>query len=305
MARDTDAGRDTPDGARTRFSLQAATADAPQIRDNLFRLYLYKFQNYAHPDPTVQKRVRAAAAEKIIVGNIRLIYTWVRPFRGLGLSYDELIHHGAMGMLRALEKFDVERGTAFSTYAFWWVRQAAIRGITDTGRTVRVPVHAVTDDVLIERVRRTFANRHGRMPEQHELLAALHEDHTKRGKTLTGDAVAAALSWPRPRILSMDAPLTEDGDTLHEFLGAWPEEHEGLRRSLLEEMLDRLPPRHATVVRKRFGLDGEELTLEELARQFGLTRERVRQIQKDALVRLKKLLGRERLIKAWRALSKG
>lgn len=296
MDRDTDAGLDASDGGRARFSLMAAARNAPPIRDNLFRLYLYKFQHYTHPDPEVQKKVRAAAAEKIILGNMGLIIWRVRPYEGQGLSFEELVQHGAMGMLRALEKFEVDRGLAFSTYAYHWIRQAAMRAIADTGRAIRVPVHAVSDDKVIRRVTRRFVQEHGREPEEDELLEALHGDRTKAGQKLNDVKVAKLLSRTRYRMTSLDAPISpeEESATFHEIIGEWPRENAALDRPLLERTIAKLSEKQAKVIRLRFGLDdAAPLTLEQIAKQLDLTRERIRQIECMALRRLEKLL-RER-----------
>jgi RNA polymerase primary sigma factor len=217
--------------------------------------------------------------------NARLVIAMAKRYMNQGVPFLDLIQEGNIGLMKAAEKFDWRRGHKFSTYATWWVRQAITRAIADQGRTIRVPVH------MSDRIRRLFqVSRH--------LEQVL-------GREPTLDEVAAELDTPLKKVqwmlriarspLSLEKPVGEDNDSeLGDFIedDEFPAPAEAAARHLLrdeiEAMLAALSPREARVLELRFGLlDGRTHTLKEVGEKFGVTRERIRQIETEALERLR------------------
>lgn len=225
------------------------------------------------------------ARAHLIKANSRLVISIAKRYIGQGVPFLDLIQEGNLGLMRAVDKFDYKRGYKFSTYATWWIRQAITRAIADQGRTIRVPVH------MSDRIRRLYAvsreleQKLGREPTLKELAEALG---------LSPQKVRWMLRISR-RPLSLEKPVGEDGDS---ELGAFIEDEDApaptdvashqLLRQELERALATIDPREARILRLRFGLiDGRAHTLEELGQKFGLTRERIRQIEGEALKRLR------------------
>ncbi|MGH2760241.1 MAG: sigma-70 family RNA polymerase sigma factor [Actinomycetota bacterium] len=232
-----------------------------------------------------QVDVGERARRRFIEANLRLVVSIARRYQGFGLPLLDLIQDGNIGLLRAVEKYDWRRGFKFSTYATWWVRQGISRGLADRARTIRLPVHIAE---IINRLRRTEADLSsvlGREPTDHELAEALDLDidELRTYRTTAMDTV------------SLSAPLGEDGDAeLHEFIADdaadEPLEEAVRTRSAdeLREILDTLSPREKRVLELRFGLfDGRERTLEQVGKEFNLTRERIRQIESKAIAKLR------------------
>jgi RNA polymerase primary sigma factor len=226
------------------------------------------------------------AREHLIKANTRLVVSIAKRYIGRGVPFLDLIQEGNLGLMKAVEKFEYQRGFRFSTYATWWIRQTITRAIADQGRTIRVPVH------MVDRIRQLYRTTHemeqklGRVPTTDELANSLGVLPNKVDWMLR-------VSWLP---LSLESPINEDEDDSE--LGMFVEDqvtptpsqsaYAKLLCEKVEEVLDTLPPREARILRLRFGLEnGKTYTLEEVGAKFGLTRERIRQIESKALRRLR------------------
>ncbi len=229
----------------------------------------------------------ARAKDVFIRSNLRLVVAVARRYPRSGLPLLDLIQEGNAGLVRAVEKFDYAKGFKFSTYATWWIRQAITRSIADQSRTIRLPVHLVEELGRIRRVQREFNREQGREPEPAEIAEEL---------ATTPERIADVLDWARdPVSLNMavdDEGETQFGDLVEDTSAASPEDSVlvMLRREELEDLIGRLDGRTASIIRARYGMeDGKERTLTEVGKQHGLTRERIRQIEKHALIELKRM----------------
>jgi RNA polymerase primary sigma factor len=226
-----------------------------------------------------------AAREHLITANSRLVISVAKKYMGRGVPFQDLIQEGNIGLIRAAKKFDYRRGHKFSTYATWWIRQAVTRAIADQGRTIRVPVHMGDQINKLLRVQHQLTQRLGREPSVEELAMALDVPAKK---------VENMIQVAR-RPLSLETPTDDEEDSV---LGDFIQDHEApapddsatynLLRQHLGEVLDGLPPREVRILQLRYGLlDGQAYTLEEVGSKMGVTRERVRQIEAQALSRLR------------------
>ncbi|MGD3110184.1 sigma-70 family RNA polymerase sigma factor [Streptomyces sp. YGL11-2] len=229
----------------------------------------------------------ARAKDVFIRSNLRLVVAVARRYPRAGLPLLDLIQEGNAGLVRAVEKFDYAKGFKFSTYATWWIRQAITRSIADQSRTIRLPVHLVEELGRIRRVQREFNRENGRDPEPAEVAGELGS---------TPSRVTDVLDWARDPV-SLNMSVDDDGDTqfgdlLEDTSAASPEQSvlTLLRSEELEDLIDRLDQRTASIIKARYGIeDGRERTLTEVGKQHGLTRERIRQIEKHALLELKRM----------------
>ena len=226
-----------------------------------------------------------AAREHLITANSRLVISVAKKYMGRGVPFLDLIQEGNIGLIRAAKKFDYRRGHKFSTYATWWIRQAVTRAIADQGRTIRVPVHMGDQINKLLRVQHQLTQRLGRDPSVEELAQALE---------VTPQKVENMIQVAR-RPLSLETPTDDEEDSV---LGDFIQDEEvpapdetatyNLLREHLDTVLNSLPPREVRLLQLRYGLlDGQAYTLEEVGRKMGVTRERVRQIEAQALSRLR------------------
>jgi RNA polymerase primary sigma factor len=226
-----------------------------------------------------------SAREHLITANSRLVISIAKKYIGRGVPFLDLIQEGNIGLMRATKKFDYHRGNKFSTYATWWIRQAVTRAIADQGRTIRVPVHMGDHINKLFRIQHQLTQRLGREPTVEEMAEALEVPPQKV------ENIIRVSRWP----LSLETPTDEDeasvlGDFIEDDEIAPPDETatNNLLRENLREVLNDLPPREVRILQLRYGLlDGQAYTLEEVGRKMGVTRERVRQIESQALSRLR------------------
>jgi RNA polymerase primary sigma factor len=225
------------------------------------------------------------ARDHLIRANTRLVIQIAKRYRGWGIAFSDLIQEGNLGLMRAADKFDYQRGNRFSTYATWWIRQAITRALSDQGRTIRLPVHINEEVRKLRATEEALADRLGRQPNDEEVAADM-------------DIVISRVRWLQGvsrRTVSLEAPIGEEGDSSlgdfvidEETVSPTEKASQALLKEEVAELLETLKPREAQIIRLRFGFeDGKSYTLKEVGERLGITRERVRQIESKALRRLR------------------
>jgi RNA polymerase primary sigma factor len=276
-------------GRRSLLTAEEEVDLAKRIEAGLFAEYKLETESklsaqYRADLEAVAEDGRRAKAH-MLEANLRLVVSVAKKYSDRGLSLLDVVQEGNLGLIRAVEKFDYTKGYKFSTYAMWWIRQAIQRGFADSARTIRLPVHVLEMLSKLSRVERDMHQRLGREPTPEELAVELDR---------TPDQIEELLRTSRQPI-SLDSTIGEDGETsigdLIEDVDA-PEAGELVDRQLMADQLrhalDALTPREATIMSMRFGLyDGNPHTLDEIGKALGLTRERIRQLEKQSLSKLR------------------
>jgi len=266
------------------------------VSDDSVRLYLREIGKI----PLLNAEEELALAQKVVAGdkkakdkmaeaNMRLVVSIAKRYSGRGLDFLDLIQEGNTGLLRAVEKFDPDKGFKFSTYATWWIRQAITRAIADQARTIRIPVHMVETINKLLRTQRRMTQELNREPTIEELAKELEMEPEKVEYVIK----------IKQDITSLDAGVGRDGEDEDSVLGDFIEDEDGatpeesaasqLLKEQVQSVLSTLSDREQKIIKMRFGLDGgKSHTLEEVGQEFAVTRERIRQIEAKALAKLRK-----------------
>ena len=270
----------------------APQVELREIANDSIRLYLCEIGKVplltGKEEIDLAKRIKKGdqtAKKQLAEANLRLVVSIAKKYIGRGLSFLDLIQEGNIGLFRAVEKFDADRGFKFSTYATWWIRQAITRAIADQARTIRIPVHMVETINKLTHAQRRLVQELGREPLVEELAAEMDMDEKK---------VRHILKISQD-IVSLEAPVgTEEDSKLGDFIedddaqSPLESTNRQLIKESIHEMLQYLSPRERKIIEMRFGLrDGVGHTLEEVGHEFGVTRERIRQIEAKVLQKMK------------------
>lgn len=271
-------------------NVKVATPEA--VVDNSIKIYMREMGQFSmlSADEEVELANRIAkgdqsAKNELVEANLRLVVSLARHYQGCGLSYQDLIQEGNIGLIKAAEKFDVSKGFRFSTYASWWIKQALSRAIADQSRTIRIPVHMTENINKFKKTERELLSQLNREPKIKEIADAIGISE-KQAKEIQSYIVEPT---------SLDIQVGDDDDTtIGSFIedthfvnpeSAYIKESNG---DVVNAVLDTLSDREANILRLRFGIGGKKaMTLEEVGKEYGLTRERIRQIEAKALRKLR------------------
>ena len=271
-------------------NVKVATPEA--VVDNSIKIYMCEMGQFSmlSADEEIKLANRIAegdqsAKNELVEANLRLVVSLARHYQGCGLSYQDLIQEGNIGLIKAAEKFDVSKGFRFSTYASWWIKQALSRAIADQSRTIRIPVHMTENINKFKKTERELLNQLNREPKIKEIADAMGISE-KQAKEIQSYIVEPT---------SLDIQVGDDDDTtIGSFIedthfvnpeSAYIKESNG---DVVNAVLDTLSDREANILRLRFGIGGKKaMTLEEVGKEYGLTRERIRQIEAKALRKLR------------------
>lgn len=262
------------------------------VVDNSIKIYMREMGQFsmlsAEKEVELANRIAEgdqSAKNELVEANLRLVVSLARHYRGCGLSYQDLIQEGNIGLIKAAEKFDVSKGFRFSTYASWWIKQALSRAIADQSRTIRIPVHMTENINKFKKIERELLSKLNREPKIKEIADAMGISE-KQAKEIQSYIVEPT---------SLDIQVGDDDDTtIGSFIedthfvnpeSAYIKESNG---DVVNAVLDTLSDREANILRLRFGIGGKKaMTLEEVGKEYGLTRERIRQIEAKALRKLR------------------
>lgn len=271
-------------------NVKVATPEA--VVDNSIKIYMREMGQFSmlSADEEIELAHRIAegdqsAKNELVEANLRLVVSLARHYQGCGLSYQDLIQEGNIGLIKAAEKFDVSKGFRFSTYASWWIKQALSRAIADQSRTIRIPVHMTENINKFKKAERELLSQLNREPKIKEIADAMGISE-KQAKEIQSYIVEPT---------SLDIQVGDDDDTtIGSFIedthfvnpeSAYIKESNG---DVVNAVLDTLSDREANILRLRFGIGGKKaMTLEEVGKEYGLTRERIRQIEAKALRKLR------------------
>lgn len=271
-------------------NVKVATPEA--VVDNSIKIYMREMGQFSilSADEEIKLANRIAegdqsAKNELVEANLRLVVSLARHYQGCGLSYQDLIQEGNIGLIKAAEKFDVSKGFRFSTYASWWIKQALSRAIADQSRTIRIPVHMTENINKFKKTERELLSQLNREPKIKEIADAMGISE-KQAKEIQSYIVEPT---------SLDIQVGDDDDTtIGSFIedthfvnpeSAYIKESNG---DVVNAVLDTLSDREANILRLRFGIGGKKaMTLEEVGKEYGLTRERIRQIEAKALRKLR------------------
>lgn len=271
-------------------NVKVATPEA--VVDNSIKIYMREMGQFsmlsAEKEVELANRIAEgdqSAKNELVEANLRLVVSLARHYQGCGLSYQDLIQEGNIGLIKAAEKFDVSKGFRFSTYASWWIKQALSRAIADQSRTIRIPVHMTENINKFKKTERELLSQLNREPKIKEIADAMGISE-KQAKEIQSYIVEPT---------SLDIQVGDDDDTtIGSFIedthfvnpeSAYIKESNG---DVVNAVLDTLSDREANILRLRFGIGGKKaMTLEEVGKEYGLTRERIRQIEAKALRKLR------------------
>ena len=271
-------------------NVKVATPEA--VVDNSIKIYMREMGQFsmlsAEEEVELANRIAEgdqSAKNELVEANLRLVVSLARHYQGCGLSYQDLIQEGNIGLIKAAEKFDVSKGFRFSTYASWWIKQALSRAIADQSRTIRIPVHMTENINKFKKTERELLSQLNREPKLKEIADAMGISE-KQAKEIQSYIVEPT---------SLDIQVGDDDDTtIGSFIedthfvnpeSAYIKESNG---DVVNAVLDTLSDREANILRLRFGIGGKKaMTLEEVGKEYGLTRERIRQIEAKALRKLR------------------